>query len=40
LRVHPPDETTSIFVPLATKACSANGINKGTVSPIAKGAAL
>jgi hypothetical protein len=37
-RVYPPDETTSIFVPLATKACSAKGIDKGKVSPIAKGA--
>jgi hypothetical protein len=40
LRVYPPDESKSIFVPLAAKACSVNGINKGTVSPIAKGAAL
>jgi hypothetical protein len=39
-RVYPPDETKSIFVALATKACSASGVNKGTVSPIAKGAAL
>jgi len=37
-RVYPPDETKSIFVPLATKACSVKGVNKGTVSPIAKGA--
>jgi len=40
LRVYPPDETKSIFVPLATKACSVNGVNKGTVSPVAKGATL
>jgi len=40
LRVYPPDETKSIFVALATKACSASGVNKGTVSPIAKGASL
>lgn len=39
-RVYPPDETKSIFVPLATKACSVKGVNKGTVSPIAKGATL
>ena len=39
-RVYPPDETKSIFVALATKACSASGVNKGTVSPIAKGASL
>jgi len=37
LRVYPPDETKSIFVPLATKACSVNGVNNGTVAPIAKG---
>lgn len=40
LRVYPPDETKSIFVPLATKACSVSGVNLGTVSPIAKGATL
>ena len=40
LRVYPPDETKSIFVPLATKACSVSGVNLGTVSPIAKGAAF
>ena len=39
-RIYPPDETKSVFVALATKACSANGVNKGTVSPVAKGATL
>jgi len=39
-RIYPPDETKSIFVALTTKACSANGVNKGTVSPVAKGATL
>ncbi|GAA3213366.1 DUF4232 domain-containing protein [Dactylosporangium siamense] len=36
-RVYPPDETASVFVPLATQACSTKGINVGTVSPIVAG---
>ncbi|MCU7730364.1 DUF4232 domain-containing protein [Actinoplanes sp. KI2] len=38
-RVYPPDETKSVFVPLATKTCSVNGINQGSVTAVAKGVA-
>ncbi|GIF22356.1 hypothetical protein Ate02nite_50860 [Paractinoplanes tereljensis] len=33
-RVYPPDETKSIFVAGATKACSAKGVNVGNVAAI------
>jgi len=36
-RVYPPDETAAVFVPWATQACSAKGIDVGTVSPIVAG---
>jgi hypothetical protein len=38
-RVYPPDETRSIFVPQATKACSVNGVNQGMVAAVARGVA-
>jgi hypothetical protein len=33
-RVYPPDETRSVFVASATKACSAKGVNVGNVAAI------
>jgi hypothetical protein len=33
-RVYPPDETKSVFVASATKACSAKGVNVGNVAAI------
>lgn len=33
-RVYPPDETKSVFVAGATKACSAKGVNVGNVAAI------
>jgi hypothetical protein len=33
-RVYPPDETTSVIVASATKACSAKGVNAGNVAAI------
>ncbi|MEV6926462.1 DUF4232 domain-containing protein [Dactylosporangium sp. NPDC051485] len=36
-RVYPPDETTSVFVPLPAQACSAKGVNVGAVSPVTAG---
>jgi Protein of unknown function (DUF4232) len=36
-RVYPPDETASVFVSWATRACSTKGVNVGTVSPIVSG---
>jgi hypothetical protein len=36
-RVYPPDETAAVFVPWASQACSANGVNVGEVWPIVAG---
>ncbi len=36
-RVYPPDETAAVFVPWASQACSAKGVNVGEVWPIAAG---
>jgi Protein of unknown function (DUF4232) len=36
-RVYPPDETTSVFVPFASKTCSTPGIDVGHVDPISTG---
>jgi hypothetical protein len=36
-RVYPPDETAAVFVPWASQACSAKGVNLGEVWPIAAG---
>ena len=36
-RVYPPDETAAVFVPWASQACSAKGVNVGQVWPIVPG---
>ncbi|GAA2369615.1 DUF4232 domain-containing protein [Dactylosporangium salmoneum] len=33
-RVYPPDETEALFVPVADKQCSADGVNRAVVEPI------
>ncbi|MEV6928020.1 DUF4232 domain-containing protein [Dactylosporangium sp. NPDC051485] len=34
-RVYPPDETSALFVPAAGRQCSADGVNRAVVEPIA-----
>jgi hypothetical protein len=36
--VYPPDETSAVFVALPTRACSANGVNPGSVTTVVTGA--